>query len=75
LEEASHRYVKTNWDVVVDNGRGRIGIGIVVWEHDGVALATRSTTKNIWVDLIVTEALTALCVIDFMCSYVDSLQL
>jgi hypothetical protein len=37
---------KITWNVVVDKGLGRIGIGIIVRDHDGSILAACGTTKN-----------------------------
>jgi hypothetical protein len=37
---------KVNWDATVDKKNGRIGLGIVVRDYEGVVLAEQSTTKN-----------------------------
>lgn len=58
--------LKINWDVAVDKGSGRIGIGIIiVRDHEGIVLAARSMTKNFLVDSTATETLAALCALDF----------
>ena len=51
---------KITQNVVVDKGLGRIGIGIIVRDHDGCILAACSTTKNYMVEPIIAEALVAL---------------
>jgi hypothetical protein len=46
------------------NGWIGIGIGIVVCDHEGVVLATCITTKNVLVELLVSEALIVFNVVD-----------
>jgi hypothetical protein len=50
---------KVNWDVAVDNNNGRIGVGIVVQDFEGVVVAARSATKIFMVAPVVVEALAA----------------
>lgn len=52
--------VKINWDVAVNKNNGRISIGTTARDCEGVVLATCSRTNNIIVELVVTEALTAI---------------
>lgn len=57
--------LKINWDVAVDKGHGRIGVGIIVRDHEGFVLAAHSTTKNILVEPVVAKALAALYAVNF----------
>ena len=57
--------LKINWNVAVNKGFRRIGIGIIVRDHDGSILAARSTTKNFLVEPTVVEALAALQAVEF----------
>jgi ribonuclease HI len=50
---------KVDWDAAVDKKNGRIGLGIVVQDYEGVVLAARSTTKNFLANHVVVEALVA----------------
>lgn len=56
---------KVNQDVVVEKTHGRIGIGIVMQDNEGVVLAAHSNTRNIFVDLGVAKALAAWHAADF----------
>jgi hypothetical protein len=47
---------KVNWDAVVDKKNGRIGLGIVVCDHESVVLAACNTIKNVMVESVIDEA-------------------
>jgi hypothetical protein len=50
---------KVNWDTAID-GQGRcIGIGVIVWDHNGVVLAMLSETMTSIKDPTTAEALAA----------------
>jgi hypothetical protein len=64
---------KVNWDAAVDQKNERIGIGIVVRNHEGVVLAERSTTKSVMVKLVLSEVLVGVFML-WMCkkmSFID----
>lgn len=48
-----------NWNVILDTLHGCISIGIIVRDHKGYELATKSTNKFAILELEVTEALAA----------------
>lgn len=56
---------KVNRDVVVEKTHGRIGIGIVMQDNEGVVLAAHSTTRNIFIEPAVAKALAAWHAADF----------
>jgi ribonuclease HI len=51
--------LKTNWDAAVDGRGKRIGIGVIVRDHEGGAMATLSETKDYIQDPATAEALAA----------------
>jgi ribonuclease HI len=61
---------KVNWDATVDKKNGRIGLGIVVRDYEGVVLAERSTTNNFLVEPVMAEALAAFHAIE-LCQEMD----
>jgi ribonuclease HI len=52
--------VKINWDAAVDNRNGRIGLGCIAWNSEGVFLAGRSITKETVADSMMAEAIAAM---------------
>lgn len=51
---------KVNWNVAIDSLNGRIGIGIIVLDHEECIIVARSITNFVIVEPIITEALAAL---------------
>jgi hypothetical protein len=49
----------------MDKGPERIRIGLILRDHEGRVLVTRSLTKNFLVDPTVAEALSALQAVEF----------
>jgi hypothetical protein len=56
---------KVNWDAIVDKTNGCIGIYFLVRDHEGVILATHSTTQSLLADPIVAEAMVAMHAVVF----------
>jgi hypothetical protein len=44
--------IKVNWDAAIDKTKERIGIGIIVQDHEGAVLASCSTTKIFLVEAL-----------------------
>ena len=57
---------KINWDVGVDKGPGRIGIWLILRDHEGKVLTTRSLAKIFLVDTTVAKALATLQAVEFV---------
>jgi ribonuclease HI len=57
--------VKINWDAAVDLKNGRIGLGCIARNSDGVFLAGRSITKEATVDPTTAEAIAAIYAVIF----------
>jgi ribonuclease HI len=57
--------VKINWDAVVDLKNGRIGLGCIARNSNGVFLARRSITKEVIVDPTTAQAIAAIYSIIF----------
>jgi ribonuclease HI len=49
----------------VDKGTGRIGIGIIVRDHEGILLAARSFAKTLVVEPVAAEGLAAFYAVEF----------
>jgi ribonuclease HI len=56
---------KVNWDAAVDTVNGRLGIGIIVRNHNGLVIAARSRTKMGCLEPVAVEALAAFQAIEF----------
>jgi ribonuclease HI len=52
-------FAKVNWDAAVDSNRKRIGLGVIVRNHEGDALAMISETMGSSTDPVTAEALAA----------------
>jgi hypothetical protein len=57
--------IKVNWNAAIDKINKRIGIGIIVQDHEGVVLAAGSTTKIFLVEACIAEALATVHVLKF----------
>lgn len=54
-----------NWDVAIDSPNRRIGIGIIMWDHEGCVNVARSITNFVIVEPVIAEALSALQTVGF----------
>lgn len=54
-----------NWDVAIDSVNRRLGVGIIMRDHQGMVIAARSQTVSIIAELVVAEALAALNAVEF----------
>lgn len=52
-------FLKINWDASVDVSQKRMGMGIAIWDHDGVLLAAFCATRDFTTEPATAEALTA----------------
>jgi hypothetical protein len=57
--------IKVNWDAAIDKTNGRIGIAIIVWEHERAILAACNTTKTLLVEAVVVEVLIVVHAVEF----------
>ena len=57
-------WYKVNWDAGIDQRRGRVGLGAVVRDHQGVMRATKSQTIDVLANLAVHENMTTVCTIE-----------
>jgi ribonuclease HI len=58
-KEPAELYYKLNWDAAVDKFNRRLGIGIVVRDHEGYVHATKSMTILGHLELVAVEVLAA----------------
>lgn len=49
--------IKINWDAVVDNKKGRVGLGVVACDGNRRCLAARSMTHKMVLEQVMAEAL------------------
>jgi ribonuclease HI len=49
--------VKVNWDVAVDNVRGKVGIGVIIRDHERDIIAMLCANKRYVTDPLLAEAL------------------
>jgi hypothetical protein len=53
--EVPPRTQKVNWDVAIDSPNRRIGIDIIVRDHEGCVIVARSTTNFVIVEPVTAE--------------------
>jgi hypothetical protein len=61
----TNSFVKINWDAAVDNSNRKMGIGAIVRDNIGEALATLSASKDYISEPVATETTLALRVAVF----------
>jgi hypothetical protein len=55
---------KANWDMAVDDKRKRIGIGVILRDHEGGVLSMMCETMEHIQDIVTTEVLAARRVVE-----------
>jgi hypothetical protein len=60
-----HGVYKINWDVGLDEKTGRLGVGVIIRDSEGMVIAARSLTIQIKQDPVIREARGAIYAAEF----------
>ena len=67
-EKPPRDYMKANWDASVDRDQKRVGIGVVVRNHEGIVVAALSDSRTATIMLEGAESMAAWHAVEFCIS-------